>query len=240
MKKFAFLLFACSVAFAQVDDDGFEDVGYEDVSGEEAQAPAPQGEPVAAPLPEEPAAPAPEPLVVREEPVVYDDAKAAQPVATKPVAEPAAPKEETWEEAWLKRRQNVSFFLGFLPLSSWLDIIIHAARKDDRNPDVLAYSIGYGFEMFYLLEVGLMVDYTTVDGHPIISVIPRFKLNYLNFKYFRLYSYAGVGGVFWYDGHGVMFNLGLLGFEVGSKVSVFGEYGFGQVGMLTCGVKYAF
>ena len=36
MKRIVFLLFACSVAFAQVDDSGYDDVGaYEDVSGEE-------------------------------------------------------------------------------------------------------------------------------------------------------------------------------------------------------------
>jgi hypothetical protein len=233
MKRIVFLLFACSMAFAQAEDSGYDDVGaYEDVSGEEqsAQAPAPQEEPVVAPPPEESVEPAPEPPA-RVEPIAYDDTKVAEPVTS---------KDESWEEAWQKRRQNVSFFLGLLPLSSWLDIIIHAAHKDDRNPDLLAYSLGYGYELFYLLEVGIMVDYTTVDGHPIISVIPRFKLNYLNFKYFRLYSYAGIGGVFWYDGHGVMFNIGLLGFEIGSKISVFGEYGFGQVGMLTCGVKLAF
>ena len=234
MKRIVFLLFACSVAFAQVDDSGYDDVGaYEDVSGEEASAPpapAPQEEPLATPLQEESEPPAPEPPA-RVEPVANSDTKVAPPVEK---------KEETWEDAWLKRRQNVSFFLGFLPLSSWLDIIIHAAHKDDRDPDVIAYSLGYGFEMFYLLEVGIMVDYTTVDGHAIISVIPRFKLNYLNFKYFRLYSYAGIGGVFWYDGHGLMFNVGVLGFELGGPISVFGEYGLGQAGMLICGVKYAF
>ena len=233
MKRIVFLLFACSVAFAQVDDSGYEEVGNEEVAAgadSSVQASAPQEEPMATPLPQESASPAPEPPA-RVGPIVYDDTKAVQP---------AAPKEESWEDAWQKRRQNVSVFFGFLPLSSWLDIIIHAAHKDDRDPDVIAYSLGYGFELCYLLEVGVMVDYTTVDSHAIISVIPRIKLNYLNFKYFRLYSYAGIGGVFWYDGHGLMFNVGVLGFELGGPISVFGEYGLGQAGMLICGVKYAF
>ena len=103
MKKIALLLFACSVAFAQVEDNGYEEVGNEEVAAgadSSVQAPAPQEVPLATPLPQESAPPAPEPPA-RVEPIAYDDTKAVQP---------AAPKEETWEDAWQKRRHNVSAF----------------------------------------------------------------------------------------------------------------------------------
>ena len=144
---------------------------------------------------------------------------------------------ETWEEAWLKRRNNVSVFVGFLPITSLVEVFVH---EEDREPDVTALSIAYGRELFYLLEVGIMVDYTTVAGHPLITVTPRVKLNYLNFKYFRLYSYFGAGGIFWDEGSFLMINFAVLGAEVGGPLSLFVEHGWGQVGLFTIGAKFAF
>jgi len=161
----------------------------------------------------------------------YDDTRLAQPEEE---------KNETWKEAWQKRRHSLSFTIGFLPITSLFNIFIHAASDDEREPDLLAYSLTYGYELFYLLELGLMVDYASVNDKAVISVIPRLKLNYLNFKYFRLYSYVGLGGIFWNGGSFIMTNVGLLGFELGSSFSVFGEGGYGQVGMLAGGIKFSF
>lgn len=230
MKRIVFLLFACSMAFAQAEDSGYDDVGaYEDVSGEEqsAQAPAPQEEPVVAPPPEESVEPAPEPPA-RVEPIAYDDTKVAEPVTS---------KDESWEEAWQKRRFNISFFVGFLPFTAIIEAFVH---DKDKEPDATAYSVAIGWELFYLAELSLMANYTTVAGHALYTVTPRIKLNYLNFKYFRLYSYFGLGGIFWDGGSYLMFNFALLGAEIGGPISVFFEHGWGQVGMLTCGVKLAF
>ncbi len=159
-----------------------------------------------------------------------------------PVTEaPAKPKEETWEDAWQKRRMNVSFYMGFFPVSSFADIFVDLLDgEDDKDPDLTAYSVSIGYEFFYLLEVGLMVDYTTVAQSPVIAVVPRIKLNWLNFKYFRLYSYGGLGGIFWDGGGYIMFNFAVLGFEVGNHLSLFFEGGWGQVGLFTMGVKFAF
>ena len=100
-----------------------------------------------------------------------------------PVTEaPTTPKEETWEDAWQKRRKNVSLFMGFFPMSSFADIFVDLFDgEDDKDPDFTAYSVSIGYELFYLLEVGLMVDYTTVARSPVIAVVPRIKLNWLNF-----------------------------------------------------------
>lgn len=159
-----------------------------------------------------------------------------------PVTEaPATSKEETWEDAWQKRRKNVSLFMGFFPMSSFADIFVDLFDgEDDKDPDFTAYSVSIGYELFYLLEVGLMVDYTTVARSPVIAVVPRIKLNWLNFQYFRLYSYGGLGGIFWDGGGYVMCNFALVGFEVGNHLSLFFEGGWGQVGLLTMGVKFAF
>lgn len=155
-----------------------------------------------------------------------------------PVTEtPAKPKEETWEDAWQKRRYNVSFFVGFLPFTAIIEAFVH---DEDEEPDVTAYSVAVGWELFYLMEVSLMANYTTVAGHALFTVTPRIKLNYLNFKYFRLYSYFGLGGIFWDGGSYLMFNFALLGAEIGGPISLFFEHGWGQVGMLTMGVKFAF
>lgn len=163
--------------------------------------------------------------------------KEASPVTTAP----ATPKEETWEDAWQKRRKNVSLFMGFFPMSSFADIFVDLFDgEDDKDPDFTAYSVSIGYELFYLLEVGLMVDYTTVARSPVIAVVPRIKLNWLNFQYFRLYSYGGLGGIFWDGGGYVMCNFALVGFEVGNHLSLFFEGGWGQVGLLTMGVKVAF
>ena len=163
--------------------------------------------------------------------------KETTPVATAP----ATPREETWEECWQKRRFNVSFYIGFFPVTSIGDIFIDILDgEDDKDPDLTAYSVSVGYELFYLLELGLMVDYTTVAQSPVIAVIPRVKLNWLNFKYVRLYSYAGLGGIFFDSGGTIMFNFAVLGLEVGYHVSLFFEGGWGQVGLLTLGAKIAF
>jgi len=163
--------------------------------------------------------------------------KESSPVTTAPTT----PKEETWEECWQKRRMNVSFYMGFFPVTSFADIFVDIFDgEDDKDPDLTAYSVSIGYEFFYLLEVGLMVDYTTVAQSPVIAVIPRVKLNWLNFKYVRLYSYAGLGGLFWDNGGSVMFNFAVLGLEVGYHLSLFFEGGWGQVGLFTMGAKVAF
>ena len=110
----------------------------------------------------------------------------------------------------------------------------------DEDAGFVAYSIGYGYEFFYLIETGIMIDYTTVATRPVVSIIPRFKVNYLNFKYIRLYSYLGVGVIIWSEGAMYMFNGAILGIELGTPVSGFAEFGWGQVGMFTVGLKIAF
>lgn len=172
-----------------------------------------------------PAAPA------QEQTITYDDAQAAQP-------EPE--KKESWKQAWRKRRHNVSFFAGFFPVTALLDMIALDDDGGDEDAGVVAYSIGYGYELFYLVETGIMIDYTTVAARPVVSIIPRFKLNYLNFKYIRLYSYFGMGVIIWSEGAMYMFNGAILGLELGSPFSAFAEFGWGQVGMFTVGLKFAF
>lgn len=212
MKKIAFsALLACSLAFAQADlaePSANEEAAFAELESETGGA---------------------------ENSGYTADATVKE---SSPVTEaPAKPKEETWEDAWQKRRYNVSFFVGFLPFTAIIEAFVH---DKDEEPDVTAYSVAVGWELFYLMEVGLMVDYTTVAQSPVIAVVPRIKLNWLNFKYFRLYSYGGLGGIFWDGGGYVMFNFAVLGFEVGNHLSLFFEGGWGQVGMLTMGVKFAF
>lgn len=219
MKKIAFsALLACSLAFAQADlaePSANEEAAFAELESETGGAEN-SGYTVDATL------------------------KETSPVTTAP----ATPKEETWEDAWQKRRLNVSFFMGFFPVTAlgeiFVAIIDDIAGEEDSDPDLMAYSIGVGYEFFYLLEVGVMVDYTTINKTPLISIIPRIKLNWLNFKYFRLYSYGGLGGVFWDGGGFIMFNFAVLGFEVGNHLSLFFEGGWGQVGLFTMGVKFAF
>ena len=153
------------------------------------------------------------------------------------VTTPSKPKKESWREAWMKRRDNISLFFGILPVTFLAEVFVH---EEDRDPDVTAFSIAYGHEFFYLLEVGIMANYTTVAGDPLFTVTPRLKLNYLNFKYIRMYSYFGLGAIFWDGGSFMMFNAAALGFELGGPISVFGEFGWGQVGMFVTGIKYAF
>lgn len=219
MKKIAFsALLACSLAFAQADlaePSANEEAAFAELESETGGT---------------------------ENSGYTADAtvKESSPVTTAPTT----PREETWEESWQKRRLNVSFFMGFFPVTAlgeiFVAIIDDIAGEEDSDPDLMAYSIGVGYEFFYLLEVGVMVDYTTINKTPLISIIPRIKLNWLNFKYFRLYSYGGLGGVFWNDGGFIMFNFAVLGFEVGNHLSLFFEGGWGQVGLFTMGVKFAF
>ena len=228
MKKFALLaLLACSMVFAQGTNGSFDDEGFEDISGQEATR-AKKKEPV----PEEKVE-VTEPAE-REEPVSQVSAVSVD--ERRNVAD-SVPHEETWEEAWEKRRQNISVIVGFLPISALLELFVHDSNRD---PDVTAYTVTYGYELFYLFETGVMVDYTTVNRKALVSVIPRLKLNYLNFKYIRLYSYLGVGVLVWNDGWCPMFNAAALGLELGGPVSAFGEVGWGQVGMFNFGMKFAF
>ena len=39
-----------------------------------------------------------------------------------------------------------------------------------KDPDMTAYSFAYGYEIYRLLEIGLMVDYTTVADKSIFSL----------------------------------------------------------------------
>lgn len=211
----ALLLLAGSLAFAQEDYTGYSD--NESAAFTEMEESSQEKD-------------------AWNEPVKQGDPK---PVQSAEIA-PGVEKEETREEAWQKRRNNISFFMGLFPLTSWLDLFILAASGDKREPSLFAYSIGYGREFSYLLEVGIMLNLATFGDTPLVSVIPRIKLNYLNSKNFRLYSYAGLGAIFWDEDAGAMLNVGILGFEVGSEFSVFGEYGYGQVGTLIAGVKYSF
>ena len=225
MKTFAFLLFACSLAFAQVDYTGY---GSEEAAYAELDANTQGGD-----------SQNQDGGSVWDNPANYDKSKSASQT-TYAEPEQSVPKEETWEDSWQKRRFNVSFFMGFFPVTSLADIIVAAFDDEDNDPDLVAYSVGIGYELFYLLELGVMVDYTTVARTPVVAVIPRVKLNWLNFKYFRLYSYVGLGGMFWDDGGTIMFNFAVLGFEVGYKISFFAEGGWGQVGLFTIGAKLAF
>lgn len=227
MKRFTFLpmallLLAGSLAFAQ--DDLAEPIANENAAyaeldretqGENAQAGTAWEKPVNATV------------------------KESTPVSV----EPSTPKVDPWEEEWQKRRLNVSFFMGFFPVTAlgeiFVAIVEDIAGEEESDPDLMAYSIGIGYELFYLLEVGVMVDYTTISKTPLISVIPRVKLNWLNFKYFRLYSYGGLGAIFWDDGASIMFNFAVLGFEAGNHLSFFFEGGWGQVGLFTLGMKLA-
>lgn len=154
--------------------------------------------------------------------------------------DPELKSQDTWEAAWEKRRHNVQFYMGFFPFTALFNIFLTAANGDERDPDMMAYSLSYGYELTYHTELGIMVDYTTVMDDAIVSVVPRIKFNYLNFKYFRLYSYFGLGGIFWDGGAYFMVNYAYLGMEIGGPLSFFGEFGWGQVGMLTIGAKYAF
>ena len=220
MKRFTFLpmalmFLACSFALAQTDFTGYgddEDAAFAELESETGGT-------------------------ENSGYTVDATVKESTPVTTAP----ATPKEETWEDAWQKRRKNVSLFMGFFPMSSFADIFVDLFDgEDDKDPDFTAYSVSIGYELFYLLEVGLMVDYTTVARSPVIAVVPRIKLNWLNFQYFRLYSYGGLGGIFWDGGGYIMCNFALVGFEVGNHLSLFFEGGWGQVGLLTMGVKFAF
>lgn len=256
MKKIAFsALLACSLAFAQADfaePIANEDAAFAELESEIQGATAPSGvadgagaQEASAPEESTPAGSSweqqPSSVPAQNSGYTVDaTVKETSPVTTAPTT----PREETWEESWQKRRLNVSFFMGFFPVTAlgeiFVAIIDDIAGEEDSDPDLMAYSIGVGYELFYLLEVGVMVDYTTINKTPLISIIPRIKLNWLNFKYFRLYSYGGLGGVFWNGGGFIMFNFAVLGFEVGNHLSLFFEGGWGQVGLFTMGVKFAF
>lgn len=271
MKKIALsALIACSFAFAQVESAGAsanEEAAFAELEKETQGTEAPSGvaddgsaQEVSAPSGVADAGNAPKESAPEEstpagssweQPLdntpaanssytVDANVREASPVTTAP----ATPREETWEEAWLKRRYNVSFYMGIFPVTFLADLFVDIFEEmdgsDDSDPDFVAYSVSIGWELFYLLEVGLMVDYTTVAQNPVIAVIPRIKLNWLNFKYFRLYSYGGLGGIFWDGGGYIMFNFAVLGFEVGNHLSLFFEGGWGQVGLFTMGVKFAF
>lgn len=244
------LLLACSMAFAQAENtgsaenavqgtlveqngvqylmvpaaDGGQPVYYEVQTVTDGEA-IPEGTQQVFYVENASADPADAPVVTN------DDAQAI---------EPKPEKKESWKEAWRKRRHNVSFFVGFFPVTALIDIFAKDVDGGDADEGVLAYSISYGYEFFYLLETGLMVDYTTVGKKPVVSIIPRFKVNYLNFKYIRLYSYLGVGVIIWSEGAMYMFNGAILGLELGTPVSGFAEFGWGQVGMFTVGLKIAF
>lgn len=234
MKKILFLLFACSMAFAQVDYTGLSD--SEDAAYAELDRETQDGDTLGGSVWEQPIDKSSASSGFTADVTV----KESSPVSV----EPSTSSVDPWEEEWRKRRINVSFFMGFFPVTSLgaiiADIFDEIDGEDDFEPDLMAYSVGVGYELFYLLEVGLMVDYTTIGPDPLVSVIPRIKLNWLNFKYFRLYSYAGLGAIFWDDGAMVMFNFALLGFEAGNHLSVFFEGGWGQVGLFTLGIKLAF
>lgn len=234
MKKMLFLLLACSMAFAQTDYTGLRDdadAAYAELDRETQVGPAQaQGEDARESVWDNPDG---NTSSVNSGYTVDASVKESSPVT----AAPATPREETWEEAWQKRRFNISFFVGFLPFTAIIEAFVH---DKDKEPDVTAYSVAIGWELFYLAELSLMANYTTVAGHALYTVTPRIKLNYLNFKYFRLYSYFGLGGIFWDGGSYLMFNFALLGAEIGGPISVFFEHGWGQVGMLTAGVKIAF
>ena len=161
-------------------------------------------------------------------------------VATETTPEPAKESKDAWHQEWEKRRHSVSFIVGWWPLTAWLNIFIHAASDEKRDPDMTAYSFAYGYEVYRLLELGLMVDYTTVADKSVISVVPRVKFNFINKKYFRMYIYAGAGAVFWDGGAFLMMNVSYLGFEFGNPISFFAECGGGQVGMLAAGLKFSF
>ena len=262
MKKVVFpILFACTFALAQTDFTGYADdadAAYAEldretqggeVQGDEALSSEPQGsETQAGPAQEqEPQEAQAQGGSAWEEPpkempanTGYTADVTVQETSTVTTA-PSTPKEETWEEAWQKRRLSVSFSIGFLPMTTLADVFVDILDgEDEKDPDATAYTVSVGYEFFYLLEVGLMVDYTTVAQSPVVAVVPRIKLNWLNFKYFRLYSYGGLGGIFWDDGGYVMVNFAVLGFEVGNHLSVFFEGGWGQAGMFIAGVKLAF
>ena len=121
-------------------------------------------------------------------------------VATETASEPVKDKKAEWYEEWEKRRQSVSFFVGYWPLSAWLNILVSVASDGKKDPDMVAYSVAYGYEVYRWMELGLMVDYTTVTDRAVFTVIPRIKFNYINRKYFRMYAYVGFGGMFWKDG----------------------------------------
>ena len=161
-------------------------------------------------------------------------------VETESSPQPAEDKKAEWNEEWEKRRHSVSLFVGYWPLSAWLNILVSVASDGKKDPDMVAYSVAYGYEVYRWMELGLMVDYTTVTDRAVFTVIPRIKFNYINRKYFRMYAYVGFGGLFWKDGATIMANVGYLGVEVGSPVSFFAECGAGQVGMFAAGIKLAF
>ncbi len=48
-------------------------------------------------------------------------------VTAETTPEPAKESKDAWHQEWEKRRHSVSFIVGWLPMTSWLNILIHVA-----------------------------------------------------------------------------------------------------------------
>ena len=148
---------------------------------------------------------------------------------------------------------TINEILGFEPL---LSSSLSSLNQDTKLSG--STTAEYSYRMNKRIGLGGIVSYERAksdfsDNYEIkdnfITVMPSLKINWLNKKYFDLYSKAAVGATFNLTKDSdnqknndlyFAFQASLLGIDIGRSICGFAELGVGQQGVVVVGVKTKF
>ena len=144
------------------------------------------------------------------------------------------------------KRHTISVGYGILTLSDFYgmlgSVIVSMFDGDDPFGTLGALSIDYGYKIGEFFETGLVFNYAEpIKNTPLYTIMPRAKMNFNSTGFFNPFMEVDLGVSFNGDGVIPMFQLTLLGFEMGTTIPVIiNILSFGQRGMFYGSIGFKF
>lgn len=152
-----------------------------------------------------------------------------------------------------RNNQNVSFSYGLFNLTGVEVITRNSIARSFGSDDeekitfltISSFNVAYGYELLEKLEIGGILTYSYTDSensYNSITLMPKTKFNWINKSDFRLYSLLAIGPIFGFNSKNfetaTTWQISFIGFEFGRHSSFFFEFGLGQTGSFSTGVKF--